>query len=92
MKKITINIPDGADEKIIRIFSAQQQIAVLYPHGKKYVLKNQCVKCGKCCEDCEYLNKENECELVYTGRRPFRCSCDNPRGVEGCSVKYEEVE
>ncbi len=103
MKKIIINIPDGADEKLLTVFSAQQQVAFKQPDGNWFVLEDPCIKCAKCCMDdlnpfsdespCPHLNSDNECSLVYIGARPFRCGCDNPTGIpEYCSIKYGEIK
>ena len=93
MKQIIINIPDGADEKMLTVHSGQQQVAWKLPDSNWYVLSNPCVKCGLCCKDreCEHLNEDNQCQLAYTSDRPWRCMCDNPRGIpDYCPIEYEE--
>jgi len=37
------------------------------------------------------LNEDNQCQLAYTSDRPWRCMCDNPRGIpDYCPIEYEE--
>lgn len=107
MKKIIINISEGYDKRVLRVFSANSQVSVKQPDGNWFVLKKGCVQCGKCCMDfrkhpfmhnekghCPYLliyEDKTECSLY--GYRPFGCCCDNPTGIpEYCSIEYEEIE
>lgn len=106
--KIVLEIPDfpGAERRALFVFAGITPIAEKLP-GKPWKIKTgHCSQCGKCCSKfnqelvfppvinkvCLLLEEKGKVKRCSLGvNRPMGCAVTHP-SIEGCTVKYEEVD
>jgi len=67
-----------------------------YTKKKLAKRKGECKKCGKCCENCKFLNKKTNLCKIYDNR-PWNCHKDFPLtkldqkiwGIKNCGYYFE---
>ena len=94
--RINIEIPDSVIEegRAIHIMAGMERIAYKLACEDNWRVKvSQCNACGKCCQECEYL-EDGKCKLMtHRLGRPFLCCVSEPsfKRVPDCASLYKEV-
>lgn len=98
MRTITIEVPDWAEERHIRVFAGLELLAYAPFGGEVHVKAARCNQCGYCCEayrpGCGHLVRAGDKRFCGLGmQRPFDCCSSDPvlnkTGDEDrCSIRY----
>ena len=105
--KITIEIPDWAQERNIYVMAGVELLATKrWDEEVVHVKDGRCSLCGDCCENkknwifplnkgtCVHLNNQIDGtrECRLGSLRPHGCNIDDPVSLERCTITHKETD